>query len=573
MGRQPNRGDRDRRRKRLSCEQLEPRHLLAGDMLDVDVPALDQLSFLASSAAEVVPAGLEEETVLLPAPGSLAAYHLEQSLDPDLIEGVATVIASQSVPPPARHNPMNAFDVDASGTITRDDVLMVISHLQNGDPSVPLPDDTSNPGVFHTDVNNDGEITDADAQLVVDALEFQSRPTEAEGEGPVVFALPPTPIPSTDAALPFITEAEVENLLARAAGATSTEDGIIAIVDRGGRILGVRVEQGVLNNIPDMTTLVFAIDGAVAKARTAAFFANNQAPLTSRTIRSLSQTTIIEREVESNPTVPNPLDPAQNPFVDANPISRTFGPGVVAPIGVGGHFPPDIMHTPPVDLFNIELQSRDGLTLPGLDGIKGTADDVALFNRFNVPDAFLPQGDIPAPESYGVQSGLLPNAIGRGIATMPGGIPLYKAIPDPLVNSPVTLVGGIGVFFPGLDGYATHEQGFVPYARQTSTQRLNSAKALEAEYIAIAAGGGVTGVRPVGAIGGVAPPPGYALPFGRIDLVGITLEVFGPNPTAGNRRPGIDTVFSRGQALGQGSTTTGDNQIVVPSDTATDGTA
>ena len=53
----------------------------------------------------------------------------------------------------------------------------------------------------------------------------------------------------------------------------------------------------------------------------------------------------------------------------------------------------------------------------------------------------------------------------------------------------------------------------------------------------------MTNLRPIGAIGGIAPPPGYALPFGRIDLVGITLEVFGPNPTAGNRTPGIDTVI------------------------------
>src|SRR6185436_5010900 len=144
----------------------------------------------------------------------------------------------------------------------------------------------------------------------------------------------------------------------------------IAIVDRGGTILGVRTEQGVLDNIPDLLTRVFAIDGTVAKARTAAFFASNQAPLTSRTIRSLSQSTILEREVESNPTVPVPIDPGQNPFDSSNPIALTFGPGVVAPIGIGGHFPQDIAHTPPVDLFNIELQSRDGLTLPGLDGIQ-----------------------------------------------------------------------------------------------------------------------------------------------------------------------------------------------------------
>lgn len=501
--------------------------------------------------------------------------------DPDSIEGLGPEfqadastgaeeltgeLESPIAAPPPRHNPVQPLDVDYSGTLTPRDALLVVNHLRYGDPSLAGPEEDSAPGLFATDVNGDGQITEDDFRPILAALGTHSL---GGGEGEVgsslvVMAAVPPPIPPGDAALPYITKAEVEYLLARAAGATSSEDAIIAIVDRGGRILGVRTEQGVLNNITDTFTLTFAIDGAVAKARTAAFFANNQAPLTSRTIRNLSQSTITQREVESNPTVPDPLDPSQNPFVDTNPLARTFGPGLVAPVGVGGHFPPDIKHTPPVDLFRIELQSRDGLVHPGADGIKGTADDIPLSSRFNVPPAFLPQGDIPAPESYGVQSGRVPHAVGRGLATLPGGIPLYKAIPDPVLNTPFTLVGGIGVFFPGLDGYATHEQGFIPFVGQTAAQRVNAAKVLEAEYMAIAAAGGVSGVRPIGAIGGLPPPPGYVLPFGRIDLVGIQLEVFGPHPTRGNRSPGIDTVLRRGQALGQGSITTGVNQIVTP---------
>lgn len=525
--------------------------MLAGELLADGWTQLDGLSF----DPEEQPAAdfeLEEPPVLVDEP-----------------------IAAEE-PPAARHNAQRPGDVDASGTLTPLDALLVINHLNVGDPSLTAGDDESAPGVFYTDVTGDGAITSADVDYVLSELAgpplaAAALAVLAEGEPsiPVLLAPPPPAIPPGDASLPFITEAEVETLLARAAGATSTQDAIIAIVDRGGNVLGVRVEQGVLDNIPDLLTRVFAIDGAVAKARTAAFFASNQAPLTSRTIRNLSQSTVPERLVESNPTVPDPTDAGQNPFNDANPISRTFGPGVVAPIGVGGHFPQDIRHTPPVDLFNIELQSRDGLTLPGADGIKGTADDIALDNRFNVPDEFLAPGvQLPAPESYGVQSGLVPHAVGRGLATLPGGIPLYKSI-----GGALTLVGGIGVFFPGLDGYATHEQGFIPNAKQTSTQRLNSAKALEAEYVAIAAAGGVTNLRPIGAIGGLAPPPGYVLPFGRIDLVGIQLEVFGPNPTAKVRTPGIDTVLKRGRALGQGSTSTGENQqINAGGDLAQDGT-
>ena len=565
MSRLPKRRRFSPNRRRLTCEPLEARHLLAADGFE----AVDELTFESTDARDesIVSASSDSDA------GSLGAYLDELAADPDIQAGLSVVESSEA--PLPRHNAVDPLDVDVSGTLTPRDALLVIDHVNYGDPSLTQPDDESAPGVFDTDVNDDGQVTVADADAVIQALGRPPAPLQRtlEGEGEVgsvaTLALPPPPIPAGDAALPYITKAEVENLLARAAGATSTQDAIIAIVDRGGRILGVRMEQGVLTNIPDMATRVFAIDGAVAKARTAAFFANDQAPLTSRTIRSLSQTTITEREVESNPTVPVPADPAQNPFVDANPISRTFGPGVVAAIGLGGHFPPDIAHTPPVDLFNIELQSRDGLTHPGADGIKGNADDVALMNRFNVPTADLPivggtPYDVPTPESYGVQSGLLTQAIGRGIATMPGGIPLLKAIPDPILNSPFTVVGGIGVFFPGLDGYATHEQGFIPGVRQTSTQRLNSKKALEAEFIA---------AKTAGVYGSTIP--GYTFPdlnTARIDLVGITLEIVGPNPTAGNRIKGIETVKRVGQALGPGSPTSGDNQIVLPAgDTSIDG--
>ena len=76
----------------------------------------------------------------------------------------------------------------------------------------------------------------------------------------------------------------------------------------------------------DPVKLTFAIDGAIAKARTGAFFANNTAPLTSRTVQALSESTVLQREVESNPNITDPNSPLR-------------GPGTVAPIGVGGHFP------------------------------------------------------------------------------------------------------------------------------------------------------------------------------------------------------------------------------------------
>ena len=78
---------------------------------------------------------------------------------------------------------------------------------------------------------------------------------------------------------------EVNTLLDRASAATPSNDGIIAIVDRGGRPLGVRIESEALARFRnDPIALSFAVDGALAEARTGAFFANNTAPLTSRTV-------------------------------------------------------------------------------------------------------------------------------------------------------------------------------------------------------------------------------------------------------------------------------------------------
>src|SRR5262245_10060484 len=157
--------------------------------------------------------------------------------------------------------------------------------------------------------------------------------------------------------------AEVEQLLDRASAATPSDGAIITIVDRGGHILGVRVEGGVVGAGPnqiatgDVATLVFAIDGAVAKARTAAFFANDQAPLPSRTVQFISQTTITEREVDSNPNA--------DPVLEAD----LRGPGFVAPIGIAGHFPPRVKFTPQVDLFAIEHTNRDSICHPGPDHV------------------------------------------------------------------------------------------------------------------------------------------------------------------------------------------------------------
>ena len=178
-------------------------------------------------------------------------------------------------------------------------------------------------------------------------------------------------------------------------------------MDRGGNLLGVRVEANVSPLITsNPAALSFAIDGALAEARTGAFFANNGAPLTSRTVNFISQTTITQREVDSSPDV-----------TDQN--SPLYGPGLVAPIQVGGHFPPGVADTPQVDLFGIEMTNRDTSTAVDANG-----NTVTLPSRFNVPLQYIPAGvSLTPPNSYGYISGIDPTAQPRGIGTLPGGLP------------------------------------------------------------------------------------------------------------------------------------------------------
>jgi len=351
------------------------------------------------------------------------------------------------------------------------------------------------------------------------------------------------------AVAPVLTAMEVETILERATAASASKDGIFVVVDRNGRILGVRVENGVATEITsDPEKLTFAVDGAVSLARTGAFFANDQAPLTSRTVQFISQTTITEREVNSDPNA----DPVT--------MSTIRGPGFVAPVGIRGHFPPNIPFTPQVDLFAIEHTNRDGY-----------ANVDALHTRFHIDRAYL--GDFMGqkvelfpPASYGYESQLYVNGQSRGIATLPGGIPIYKN--EFLPNGKIIrhLVGGIGVFFPGKTGYATEENSKL----STTYDPKKPDRSFEAEAIAFAAVGGALDLR-FGAIGDApALPKNIVIPFlknSRIDLVGITLDIFGP----GGATAGPNALEKEAKRLGVGSKNDGHNLNVTPTMVVRDG--
>ena len=119
----------------------------------------------------------------------------------------------------------------------------------------------------------------------------------------------------------MLTQSDVTAVVQAAATAAQSDTMAIAVVDRLGRILAVYLAQPppvmVTGNFGEM---VQADELAVSLARTAAFFSNDQAPLSSRTVRYIS----------------------------------------------GIHFPPGIANTPNAALYGIENTNRGCTLSPGL---------------------------------------------------------------------------------------------------------------------------------------------------------------------------------------------------------------
>jgi uncharacterized protein GlcG (DUF336 family) len=125
------------------------------------------------------------------------------------------------------------------------------------------------------------------------------------------------PPPAADIPL---TQAEVKTIVQNAALAVDGSTMAIAVVDRRGDVLAVYNKPGVVpgttKDIGNFGSSVDVDDLAVALARTAAYFSNDQAPLSSRTVRFIS----------------------------------------------GIHFPPGVDNAPTADLYGIENTNR-GCTL------------------------------------------------------------------------------------------------------------------------------------------------------------------------------------------------------------------
>jgi uncharacterized protein GlcG (DUF336 family) len=181
-----------------------------------------------------------------------------------------------------------------------------------------------------------------------------------------------------------LTAADVTNAVQAAASAISPDTMVIAVVDRAGTPLAVFRKAGapatVIGNFgfPGVN----ANDNAVGLARTGAFFSNDQAPLSSRTVRFIS----------------------------------------------GIHFPPGVTNKPPAALYGIENTNRGCALDPALDAVVPRATNLA--------GGACTGGGATAGCGTGIVTGKADLFDNNPAAVDPGGVPIFK---DGRV------AGGIGV--------------------------------------------------------------------------------------------------------------------------------
>ena len=151
----------------------------------------------------------------------------------------------------------------------------------------------------------------------------------------------------------------------KAAAASASDPMVIAVVDRPGNILAIYHKAGApTTGIGNFGTVVSADELAVGLARTAAFFTNNQAPLSSRTVRFIS----------------------------------------------GIHFPPGVSNTPSAALYGIENTNR------------GCGFNVTFAPGKAVPPA---RSIDNTTTGLGIITGKADNLDSDPTAVNPGGVPLF----------------------------------------------------------------------------------------------------------------------------------------------------
>lgn len=162
-----------------------------------------------------------------------------------------------------------------------------------------------------------------------------------------------------------LSATDVQNIVQAAASSADLDIMVIAVVDRGGNVLALfRKPSAPTTAIGNFGMTVDVNDLAVALARTAAYFSNDQAPLSSRTVRFIS----------------------------------------------GIHFPPGVVNAPNADLYGIENANR-GCTL-STNYLPGQAVQPSL-SLSGGPGLGIITGKSQVDDSD-------PNAVN------PGGVPIFR---------------------------------------------------------------------------------------------------------------------------------------------------
>jgi len=169
----------------------------------------------------------------------------------------------------------------------------------------------------------------------------------------------PPPIPTVQA----LQVADVQNIVQAAVNSVNV-DMAVAVVDRAGFVLGVfRTQNAPATATGNFMQVQNANDVAVALARTGTFFSNDQAPLSSRTVRFIS----------------------------------------------GIHFPPGVMNQPSADLYGIENTNR-GCT---------------LVNDPNFQSKIPPSLALGGGFGLGVLTGKADIMDSNAASVNPGGVPIF----------------------------------------------------------------------------------------------------------------------------------------------------
>ena len=177
---------------------------------------------------------------------------------------------------------------------------------------------------------------------------------------PPVTPPPAEPPPATEQLSPI----DVQMLVQAAATAAESDAIVIAVVDRLGNILGIYQPTTAPTMLPgNFGVLTPSNELAVSLARTGAFFSNDEAPLSSRTVRFIS----------------------------------------------GRHFPPAVINTASAALYGIENTNRGCTLAPGLS--------------LTIPPATKIDGSSPG---IGITTGKADPGDTDAFAVNPGGVPIFK---------------------------------------------------------------------------------------------------------------------------------------------------